>query len=146
LLRVLAVRRTTSDKRGYYNHYFKSRLLHSTRPSPNNDVQQFFIVALQPMFGPWSLFQFLNPIHYWRKISPSQGGYLHTGQYKHKKKIQTGIDAWNGIRTHDLVSERATTVHASDRAATKRFTDGKLTRSSSTASIIVYIRIVYIRS
>jgi hypothetical protein len=36
-----------------------------------------------------------------RGISPSQGRYLRTGQYKHRMKAHTDIHASSGIRTHD---------------------------------------------
>jgi hypothetical protein len=71
-------------------------------------------------------------------IIPSQSSYLHTGQHKYRINAYTDIHALSGIRTHDpsvrasedssclrprghcdrLASERAKTVHASDRAAT----------------------------
>jgi hypothetical protein len=72
-----------------------------------------------------------------RVISPSQGRYLHTELQRQNKRAQTSMPL-SGIRTHDpsvrtsadssclrprgycdrLASERAKTVHASDRAAT----------------------------
>jgi hypothetical protein len=59
------------------------------------------IMALQPFVGPWTLFQFLDPIH---SRQDSLDGdqpvarplYLHT-EHKHTSDIQ----ALSGIRTHD---------------------------------------------
>jgi hypothetical protein len=44
------------------------------------------------LFGPWPVFQFLNPIH---RGSPPQGLYLHTEQ------TRTDTHASSGIQTHD---------------------------------------------
>jgi hypothetical protein len=53
-------------------------------------VERFYLsTALKPFIWPWPLFQFLDlftqsvgPLG--RRISPSQGRYLHTGQYKYR--------------------------------------------------------------
>jgi hypothetical protein len=44
-----------------------------------------------------------------RRISPSQGRYLHTGQHRHRLNAHTDIHAH---RTHDPSFGRAKTVHA----------------------------------
>jgi hypothetical protein len=63
-------------------------------------------VALQPFVGPWPLLQFRNLFTQTvrllgRVISPSQGRYLHTGQYKRRINAHTDIHASSGIRTPD---------------------------------------------
>jgi hypothetical protein len=50
----------------------------------------------------------------WKRISPSQGRHLHTGQHKHSMNTHTDIHTSSWIP----VSGRAKTVHALDRAAT----------------------------
>jgi hypothetical protein len=63
-------------------------------------------MALQPLIGPWSLFQFLESYIQsiallGRGIRPSQGLYLHT-EHKHRINAHnTDIHALSGIRTHD---------------------------------------------
>jgi hypothetical protein len=65
-------------------------------------------MALQPFVGPWPLFtvswsytQSAGLLG--RGISPSQRLYLYTEQQKHKINTQnTDIQAFTGIRTHDL--------------------------------------------
>jgi hypothetical protein len=61
-------------------------------------------IALEPFVGPWLLFQFLNLYTVgrtpWTGISPSQGRYLHTGQYNHRINAHTDIHALSGIRNH----------------------------------------------
>jgi hypothetical protein len=52
-----------------------------------------------------------------RGISPSQGRYLHTGQYKQNKRTQKSMP-WVGFEPMIPAFERTKTVHASDRAAT----------------------------
>jgi hypothetical protein len=64
-------------------------------------------MALQPFVGPWPHLQFHNLFTetvglLGRVICLSQGGYLHTGQTKHKINAHTNIHALRGIRTHDL--------------------------------------------
>jgi hypothetical protein len=69
-------------------------------------------MAIQPFLGPWSLFQFLDPIHsrkdsFGRVVSPSQGLYLQTGQHKLRINAHnTDSHASSGIATHDP-SDRA---------------------------------------
>jgi hypothetical protein len=63
-------------------------------------------MALQPFAGPWPLLQFLNLPYTggrtpWTVISPSQGRYLHAGQYKHGINANIDIHVLNEIRTHD---------------------------------------------
>jgi hypothetical protein len=52
-----------------------------------------------------------------RRISPSQGHYLHTEQHKHRTNTQTSMPRV-GFEPTIPVFERAKTVHASDRATT----------------------------
>jgi hypothetical protein len=59
-----------------------------------------------PFVGPWPLFKFLNPYTqsvglFTRRISPSQGRYLHAEQHEHRINAHTHIHALSGIRTHD---------------------------------------------
>jgi hypothetical protein len=77
-------------------------------------------MALQP-FGPWPLFQFLNPIQSvgllgWG-ISPSQGHYLHTEKRKHSIIAQTPMPPI-GFEPTIPVFKQAETVHAFDHEAT----------------------------
>jgi hypothetical protein len=64
-------------------------------------------MALQPFVGPWPLFQFLDLSaqsagHLGRGISPLQGCYLHTEQYKHRINARnTDIHTLSRIQTHD---------------------------------------------
>jgi hypothetical protein len=50
----------------------------------------------------WSFTQSVGLLGQW--ISPSQGSYLHTGQHKHRTRVNahTDIHALSGIRAHDL--------------------------------------------
>jgi hypothetical protein len=73
-------------------------------------------MALQPFVGPWTLFQFIDPMqpvgHLGRGISPSLGLYLHI-EHKHRINAHTDIHALSGIRTQDpkvLALDRAATV------------------------------------
>jgi hypothetical protein len=81
----------------------------------------YHLCPLQPFFGPWPLFQFLNLFTQsvgllgW-VISPSQGRYVHTGQHKHRINIQTSM-AQMWFEPTIPVFERAKTIHALDRAA-----------------------------
>jgi hypothetical protein len=78
-------------------------------------------MALQPLIGPWPIFQFLclftqsvgllGP-----GISPPQGHYLHIGQHKQNKRTQTSMPRV-GFELTIPVFERAQTVHALDRSA-----------------------------
>jgi hypothetical protein len=52
-----------------------------------------------------------------RRISPSQGRYLHTGQHKQNKCTETSTPRV-GFETTIPMFERTKTVHALDRAAT----------------------------
>jgi hypothetical protein len=79
-------------------------------------------MALQPFVEPSSLFSFL--ISYTqsvglleRGISPSQGLYLYTEQYKHRINAQTSM-LRVGFEPMAPVFERAKTIHASYRSAT----------------------------
>jgi hypothetical protein len=63
-------------------------------------------MALSAHSGPWPLIEFRNHISQMvgllgRGISPSQGRYLNTGQYKYKMNPHSDIYAFSGIRTHD---------------------------------------------
>jgi hypothetical protein len=64
-------------------------------------------MALQPFVGPWPLLHFLYILFtqtvglLGQVISPSQGRYLHTGQYKHKINAHTDVRALSEIRAHD---------------------------------------------
>jgi hypothetical protein len=76
-------------------------------------------MALQPFVGPWPLFQFLNLFTQTigllgRRISPSQGRYLHTQQQTQKKRTQTSMP-WVGFEPTIPVIERTKTFHALDR-------------------------------
>jgi hypothetical protein len=53
-----------------------------------------------------------------RVISPSQGRYLNTGQYKHRINAHTDMHVISGIRTHNSSVERSKSVQAFDYAAT----------------------------
>jgi hypothetical protein len=55
-----------------------------------------------------------------RVISPSQGRYQNTGQHKHRINAYTHHTSvpWVGFKPTIPASERAKTIHASDRAAT----------------------------
>jgi hypothetical protein len=63
-------------------------------------------MALQPFVGPWSLFQFLDPIH--SRYDSLDGGSArckaatYTQNNKHTLKAHdTDIHAFSSIRTHD---------------------------------------------
>jgi hypothetical protein len=81
-------------------------------------------MALPAHSGPWPLVQFRNHFSQMvgllgRVISPSQARYLNTGQ--HKDRINAYIHQtsmpWVGFEPTIPAFERATTVHALDRAA-----------------------------
>jgi hypothetical protein len=80
------------------------------------------IYGSTPFVGPWPLFQFLDLFTQsvallGRGISPSQGRYLHIGQHKQNKRIQTSIPQV-GFEHTIPVFKWTKTVHALDRAAT----------------------------
>jgi hypothetical protein len=84
-----------------------------------------FTMALPAHSGRRPLIQFHNnfsqtvgPVG--RVISPSQGPYLNTGQYKHAMNAYThhAFMPWVGFEPTIPASERAKTVHVLDRAAT----------------------------
>jgi hypothetical protein len=55
----------------------------------HNNWNYLSTMALQPLVGPWPLFQFLHIFtesvgRFGRGISPSQDRYLHTEQHKHR--------------------------------------------------------------
>jgi hypothetical protein len=66
-----------------------------------------FSMGLTVLIGPWSLLQFdkhfftQTVVRLGRVICPSQGRYLHTGQYKHRKNAYTNIHTLSWIRNHD---------------------------------------------
>jgi hypothetical protein len=69
-------------------------------------LRLILLMALQPFFGPWTLFSFL--IFYtvgrtpWTGDQPSQGLNLHIEQHKHRMNAHnTDIHAVSGIRTYD---------------------------------------------
>jgi hypothetical protein len=75
-----------------------------------------------PLLGPGLFFSFIifftqSVVLLGRGISPSQGGYLHTGEHKHRTNAETSMP-WVGFEPTIPAFERAKTVHASDRAAT----------------------------
>jgi hypothetical protein len=78
-------------------------LCHTQQIAATGTLKSCLSLALQPFVGPRPLFSFL--IFYtvgrtpWTGDQPSQGRYLHTGQYKHNKRTQTSMPC--GIRTHD---------------------------------------------
>jgi hypothetical protein len=79
-------------------------------------------MVLQPFVGPWAVCQFLDLFTQsvgllGRGIIPSQGRYLHTGQYKRNKHTQTFMPLV-GLEPTIPVFKRAKMVHALDRAAT----------------------------
>jgi hypothetical protein len=64
-------------------------------------------MALTALTGPWPLLQFRNNFLQTvgllgRVISPSQGRYLYTGQYKHRINTYTDIHTLRGIQTPDI--------------------------------------------
>jgi hypothetical protein len=74
-------------------------------------------MALQPFFGPWPLFQFLDPLH--SRLDFLDGGSARrkahsTTRTNNNCAHNTDIHALNGIPAF----ERAKTVHALDRVAT----------------------------
>jgi hypothetical protein len=75
----------------------------------------FFSMALPAHSGPRPLIQFRNHFSLLgRVISPSQGRYLNTGQYKHRINAYTHQTSmsWVGFEPTIPASERAKTVHA----------------------------------
>jgi hypothetical protein len=81
----------------------------------------YLSMALQPLVDLDSFFSFLIYIQsvglLGRGISPSQGRYLHTEQYKQNKRTQTSMPRV-GFEPIIPVFERVKTVHASDLATT----------------------------
>jgi hypothetical protein len=71
--------------------------------------------ALAAFSVPWSYTQSVGLLG--RRISPSHGRYLHTGQHKQNKRTQTSMP-WVKFEPTIAVFKRAKTVHALDRTAT----------------------------
>jgi hypothetical protein len=75
--------------------------------SARDTIHSFWSSVLySQLLGPGLFFSFViffteRAGHVGRVISPSQGRYLHTGQYKHRINAHTNIHALSGIRTHD---------------------------------------------
>jgi hypothetical protein len=96
----------------YFVSYFK-----------NTQMKFNLCMALQPFVGPWPLFQFIDLFTQsvgllgW-KISPPQGRYLHTKEYKHRINAHTDIQSSGEIRTHDPTVWTGETVHSLDRVVT----------------------------
>jgi hypothetical protein len=75
-------------------------------------------MALPPHWGPWPIIQFRNHFSqtvglFGREISPSQGIYLNTGQYRHRINAYTHHTSmpWVGFEPRILASERAKTLN-----------------------------------
>jgi hypothetical protein len=81
----------------------------------------FFSMALEP-FGPWLLFQFLNPIDSQQdsleRGSAHRKAATYTQNNTNTEWTHTDIHASSGIRTHGPVFERVKMVHNSDIAPT----------------------------
>jgi hypothetical protein len=92
---------------------------------PVSMFTSFFLMALPAQSGPRPLIQFRNHFSQTvgllgRVIRPSQGRYLNTGQHKQRINAYTHQISmpWVGFEPKIPASERAKTVHASDRAST----------------------------
>jgi hypothetical protein len=80
-------------------------------------VQDITSMALQLLGGPRLSFSFVIFFTQMvglleRVISPSQGRYLHTGQYKHRINVHTDIMPWVVFEATIPAFERAKTIHA----------------------------------
>jgi hypothetical protein len=76
-------------------------------------------MTLQPLLGPWPLFQFRNSIHSW-KDSLDGGSARHKARYLHTNTENTHTDIHARARFEPTTPlfERSKTVHALGRAAT----------------------------
>jgi hypothetical protein len=107
------------------HHYVQKQVKILSILSKNKCIAFFFSVTLPAHSRPRPVIQFRNHFsqtvgHLGGVISPSQCLYINTGQHKHKINAYTHQTSTPSVVFEATipVSERAKTVHASDRAAT----------------------------